>query len=439
MNQESTNENEKTDNSTNNFEEVPIYQEVETKKKEVRTDSYFDGGVLELIGWRILALLITVVTLGIANPWAQCMLYSWQFKHTVYNGKRLKFEGTGGDLFINMFKWLFFTIITLGIYALFIPIRKAKWVVSNIHYEDEEYNKDESFFDGNTLQLIGINILSTIITIFSLGLLYPFALCLKLKWINKHSVINRKKLVFNGNGLQLWGKYLLWLFLTIITFGIFSIWLPILMLKWETRHIHIKTVGEEEKKDKTTLIIIPIIIVVIILVLGIVINVVSKIPEDKWEEITNNIEGILRKNKGTVEMVREDEDSAFIPANPTQPAKSETKTITPEATPAQTPTPIPTKTSITVGGYTLNFGTYTGTIVQGVWDEETMTASSKSQKVTLKLSENSITLDGKTAGYTISGTTIKWKALDFDVLQVTGNNRITYLAENCPELVWQGK
>ena len=441
MNQESTNENEKTDNSTNNFEEVPIYQEVETKKKEVRTDSYFDGGVLELIGWRILALLITVVTLGIANPWAQCMLYSWQIKHTVYNGKRLKFEGTGGDLFVNMFKWLFFTIITLGIYALFIPIRKAKWVVSNIHYEDEEFVKDDSFFDGNTLQLIGINILYSIITLFSLGLLYPFAVCLKLKWINKHSVINRKKLVFDGNGLQLWGKYLLWWFLTIITFGIFSIWLPILMLKWETKHIHIKTVGEEEKKDKTALIIIPIVIVIMILVIAIICNVISKIPEDKWTEITHNSERLFKKNSDTVEMVREDEYSALVPTKEIQSAKSETKTTIPESTtvPTPTPTPTPIKTSITVGGYTLNFGTYTGTIVQGVWDEETMTASSKSQKVTLKLSENSITLDGKTAGYTISGTTIKWKALDFDVLQVTGNNRITYLAENCPELVWQGK
>lgn len=200
---EENNQNKEMSNDTNNFEEVAVYQEVETKKKKIRTDSYFDGGVLELIGWRILAFLITAVTLGIATPWAKCMLYSWQIKHTIYNGKRLKFEGTGGDLFVNMFKWLFFTIITLGIYALFIPIRKTRWVISNIHFEDEEYVKEESFFDGKTIQLIGINILSKIITIFSLGLLYPFAICLKLKWINKHTIINRKKLVFAGNGLQL--------------------------------------------------------------------------------------------------------------------------------------------------------------------------------------------------------------------------------------------
>ena len=161
---------DEVNNTSEEFEEV-AYQEVEPKrkKKEVRTDSYFDGGVLDLIGWRLLGILISVVTLGIAIPWAQCMIYSYRFKHTVYNGKRLKFEGTGGDLFVQKFKWLFFTIITLGIYLFFVPVRKAKWVLSNLHYEDEEYVKEDSFFDGTTLGLIGINIASFIITFCSLG------------------------------------------------------------------------------------------------------------------------------------------------------------------------------------------------------------------------------------------------------------------------------
>ena len=266
--EENINENKKE----TKFEEAPIYQEVKTKEKEIRTDSYFDGGVLELIGWRILAFIITVATFGIANPWAQCMLYSWQMKHTVYNGKRLKFEGTGGDLFVNMFKWIFFSIITLGIYILFIPIKKAKWVLSNIHYEDEPLVKGESYFDGHTIQFIGINILTKIVTFLSFGILYPFAMCIKLKWINKHSIINRKKIVFDGNGFQLWGKYILWCFLTIITLGIFGFWLPIRMLKWQTKHVHIKTIDEQEKKDHSILIIAIIAIILVIVASCILIN-----------------------------------------------------------------------------------------------------------------------------------------------------------------------
>ena len=249
--------------AVNNFEEVKVTNN-ETAKKQVRTDSYFDGGLLELIGWRILAFLIIGITFGIATPWAKCMLYSYQFKHTVYNGKRLKFEGTGGDLFVNYFKWVFFTIITLGIYLLFVPIKKTKWVISNLHYEDEEFVKGESFFDGSTIQLIGVNLLSGLLNLVSFGLLYPFTVCFKLRWINKHTVINKKKLVFTGKAINLFGKYLLWCFLTIITFGIYGWWLEIKMLKWQSKNIHIKTVGEQEAKDNSLWIAIPIAILAIL-------------------------------------------------------------------------------------------------------------------------------------------------------------------------------
>lgn len=259
------------------FEEVEVYQEVEPIKKEVRTDSYFDGSLIELIGWRVLAFLITLVTLGIAAPWGECMLYSYQMKHTVYNGKRLKFEGTGGDLFVNKFKWVLLTIITFGIYAIFIPVKKTKWVISNLHFEDEEFIKEESFFDGKTIQLIGINLLCNFLNIITLGLVAPFTTCLKLRWINKHTVINRKKLVFNGKAIGLFGKQMLWNFLAIITFGIYGLWLPIKVLKWKSKHTHIKVVGEVEEKDKSLFIAIPIIIVGIVLLTAIVPGMVKAI------------------------------------------------------------------------------------------------------------------------------------------------------------------
>lgn len=245
------------------FEEVPKFQEVPKTKKSVRTDSYFDGGVLDLIGWKILAFFITVISFGIAAPWAKCMLYSYQIRHTVYNGKRLKFEGTGGDLFVNIFKWVFFSIITLGLYTFVIPVKKTKWVISNIHFEDEDHIKGDSYFDGNTLQLIGINLLSALLNICSLGLLYPFTVCYKLRWINKHTVINRKKLAFTGKAISLLGHYILWTILTIVTFGIFGFWLPIQELKWQSKNVHIKTVGEVEKKDNSLWIAIPLLIVAI--------------------------------------------------------------------------------------------------------------------------------------------------------------------------------
>ena len=69
-------------------------------------ESKFDGGLLQFIGWSILGSLITTCTLGICFPWALVMIYGWETKHTVINGKRLKFDGTGLQLLGSWIKWL---------------------------------------------------------------------------------------------------------------------------------------------------------------------------------------------------------------------------------------------------------------------------------------------------------------------------------------------
>ena len=40
----------------------------------MNTESYFDGGLLSYIGYSILSFIIIVLTLGIATPWAVCLM-----------------------------------------------------------------------------------------------------------------------------------------------------------------------------------------------------------------------------------------------------------------------------------------------------------------------------------------------------------------------------
>lgn len=96
--------------------------------------SYFDGGLLQLIGWRILGALVTVFTLGICYPWAVCMVYNWEVKHMVVDGKRLYFDGSAMQLFGNWIKWVLLSIITLGIYLFWIRISIIKWKVKHTHF-----------------------------------------------------------------------------------------------------------------------------------------------------------------------------------------------------------------------------------------------------------------------------------------------------------------
>lgn len=241
------------------------YDEVQMQPKIERTDSYYDGKLLEIIGYRILSFLITFVSFGIASAWGEKLLIAYDVEHTVYNGKRLKFNGTGAALFVQKFKWIFFSIITLGIYALWIPVKKQKWIAANTYFENEPYTKGDSCFTGGLLGLIGVNIFCKLLTFISFGILYPFGICYKQRWIAKHTVINRKKIVFDGKAVSLIGHYLLWWLLSIITFGIYSLWLPINVTKWYTKNTHIKLKDEEEPKLSVAPAILGVLLAVIII------------------------------------------------------------------------------------------------------------------------------------------------------------------------------
>lgn len=97
-------------------------------------DSYFDGGLLQLIGYKVLGFLIIVCTIGICTPWALCLVYNWECKHTVIEGKRLGFNGNAIQLFGNWIKWLLLTIITLGIYSFWLAIALKKWKTKHTYF-----------------------------------------------------------------------------------------------------------------------------------------------------------------------------------------------------------------------------------------------------------------------------------------------------------------
>jgi len=93
--------------------------------------SYFDGGLLQLIGWSILGFFITTFTLGLAYPWALCMVYGWKINHTVIDGHRLRFTGSAIGLFGLWIKWLLLLIVTFGIYGFWLKISLEKWKTKN--------------------------------------------------------------------------------------------------------------------------------------------------------------------------------------------------------------------------------------------------------------------------------------------------------------------
>lgn len=103
--------------------------------------SYFDGNIFQKLGRNILALLLFLVTGTLGLPWSVCMSYRWRCKHTVINGKRLKFDGKGSQLFGRYLLWLLLSIITFGIFLF--------WLSNNIQKRKIKHTVFESVYNIN--------------------------------------------------------------------------------------------------------------------------------------------------------------------------------------------------------------------------------------------------------------------------------------------------
>lgn len=102
----------------------------------------------------------------------------------------------------------------------------------------EQAKNNTSVFAGNLLGLVGISILQLLISFCTFGLCVPWAVCIKERWIAKHTFIDGRQLTFDGTGGQLFGKYIIWMLLTIVTLGVYVFWLDIKMKQWVVKHTH---------------------------------------------------------------------------------------------------------------------------------------------------------------------------------------------------------
>lgn len=99
-------------------------------------ESVFTGSMFGLLGIDLATIFLSALTFGLAYPWLLCWRESWYAEHTYINGKQLYFDGTGGQWFGRWLLWALLTIITLGIYGLWVPIKIEQWRVKHTHFVD---------------------------------------------------------------------------------------------------------------------------------------------------------------------------------------------------------------------------------------------------------------------------------------------------------------
>lgn len=100
----------------------------------VKGGSHFDGSIPGLLRARLGSMLFTVITLGFGLPWSTVWWHRWVTKHTVINGYRLRFTGTGRGLRWRWFKMNLLILVTLGIYSLWAWRYIQRWKVEHTEF-----------------------------------------------------------------------------------------------------------------------------------------------------------------------------------------------------------------------------------------------------------------------------------------------------------------
>ena len=108
-------------------------------------NSYFDGGVLGLLGTNILSVIVMAVPF-VGFAWSRVIKIKWLTRHTVVDSRRHIFEGSVGNLFLKYLLWGLLTGITFGIFGLFVPVKALRWETEN--KIDNEHTTQEMIARG---------------------------------------------------------------------------------------------------------------------------------------------------------------------------------------------------------------------------------------------------------------------------------------------------
>ena len=91
-------------------------------------------------------------------------------------------------------------------------------------------------FDGGAGSYLGVIIVATLVTVFSLGLLAPWGVVMQYRWRTEHTLLNGHRLKFTGSAFELFGEWVKMWLLCIVTLGIYLFWVIPRLTRWAVEH-----------------------------------------------------------------------------------------------------------------------------------------------------------------------------------------------------------
>lgn len=95
--------------------------------------------------------------------------YRYQLSRSSWRGIRFGYRGNRNELIGNYFKWIFFCIVSLGVYASWMAMSMYKYIIENIRLGDIEFK-----FRGKGLAYFLLGLKGMLLTIITLGIYSPW-------------------------------------------------------------------------------------------------------------------------------------------------------------------------------------------------------------------------------------------------------------------------
>lgn len=100
----------------------------------------------------IIMLVVGIAIFGIGFCWANIIGLKYRRKHTIVCGQRMKFNTNTWNLFWNCVKWFILSVITVGIYLIWLPTKVRKWTRKHTVSEPVEVEGEEEEEEENVVQ-----------------------------------------------------------------------------------------------------------------------------------------------------------------------------------------------------------------------------------------------------------------------------------------------
>ncbi len=101
-------------------------------------------------------------------------------------------------------------------------------------------------FRGKGLGYLWLFIWTSILTLITFGIFFPWAVTATLRWTVAHTYIDGKQLCFKGSGVGFVANWLLIILLTILTIGIYLPWGLVRLQRWIVNNTYFADPGDIE-------------------------------------------------------------------------------------------------------------------------------------------------------------------------------------------------